>query len=790
MQGSQHNQPILPYTQQLLSYNIQYPNTNEELAQDNPSSVYPPLGDDIASNSLPYGRWVIQQAQDDPLSVYPPLDHQNVSNSPPYGRWVIQQAQQNFPPPILNSYSVNAGYPMNSSYQPDNTQTDTSQNSTRKSEEPVAHRKVSMNRAAKQRKDPACDPRLVYPDPETRAPWGSKICEDGQHLFSYTDKGQWRRDRHFNNEQLREYVDNCPKGTVFRVQQAPTQCNGRMDPEDRMCRWANCPVSNRTITSGWLRVCFDEFPVKTSGGKRDPLKCAGSMHLWCFEQVFDPVEFDLDGRLKAETRHFPREERNVTALEKLTDVGIVRIAYEGWFKERKEYFNEHGNFPVSQKYNDTLSFALNKFHIEHQTDARQRARENRYKDKKNKGGPQRTIDVHEGNLQMYVTLTTMAKEMKRVNRQQETGEGEDLPGDDLDFPDASSEMRTAPPPTLKAKKAENHERIASNLPAGPYLETSSSHLLQTQQRSSRGSDRKGTSARRLRKEFRRRVLAPQPPVDRGHNLSTNTCSSSTETVDWNTNSTPSCSFGPLNPACSTLQSTLRPSLKIRVPSNHHQSSLANAYNSIYPQAIPGSSFSLKDPMQPGHFLGPPSWQCQQQQLFSNTAACPYVKMEQQPVILDDNLNTPLETSQGNNLVEFCQSETKALAQKAGEEAPQVLGDSDGTSSNDSNQVKGLGPEETNLFHFLIVDEDVPETTQYPAEGSTEAMDNFIAQTQMSAATSQPLELVACTESPQVAAVAEPWHSVGSFMDPVNYGGYSNTDIFSLFDDSAVTVDGP
>lgn len=759
MKSSQHNQPISAFDQRLLPYNIQYPTANEELAQDDPLSVYPLLDNGNASNSLPYGRWVIQQAQ---------------------------QAQQNCPLPVPNSYPINAGYAMNNRYQADKSQKEICQRSRRGSEVSLGVPKVSMDRAAIQRKDPKCDPALLYPDPETRDPWGS-MTWNGQHLFSYTPKGQWLRDRCFNNEQLREYVDKCPKGTVFRVQQAPTQCHHRLDPEDRICRWANCPVGNRTITSGWLRVAFDEFPVETSNGTRDPLKCAGSMHLWCFEQVFDPVEFDLDERLKAEIRQFPFEQRNVTTLEKLTDIGIVRAAYKPWFEKRKAFFGMHGKLPVPRRYEDTLSYALNKYHLQNQTAARQRARLIRNNTKQSKE-PKRTIDIHMGNLKTYVALTNKTRKVRKVKRLQQMREGEDNanpPADDLDSPD--SDIWIAPPPTPRAKNTENPEQIASNSPAESSLETSPS-VLQTKRCSPRGSNLKGTSARRPRQEYKRQALLPQPPVGRDHNLGMNTCRP-TATVNLNANSTPPRYFDPLNLASRRLQSTLRSSLKIRIPSNNHRGSLANAYNSNHPQAVTGSSFNIGDQTQLGHSVGPPFMQSRQQQLFSSTAASPVVKVEPRSVIQGGNLNTPLEASQGNGLVEFYQKGTKALTQKAGEETLPVLGGSDGPSLNDSNQVKDLGPEDTNLYQFLTFDKDVPETTQYPTEGSTETIDNFIARIEMNADVSQPLHIVACTESPQLAAVAEPWDSIGSFMDPVNYGGYSDTNILTLFDDFAATTDG-
>ncbi|KAL9485203.1 hypothetical protein ACSS6W_003992 [Trichoderma asperelloides] len=735
---SQHNQPIPGFNQQLSPYNIQYPAVNAESAQDNPFSVYPPLDNDNASNSLPYGHWV------------------------------IQQAQQNFPPPTLNFHSVNTGYTMNNQYQPDNSRMEISQNSRRGSEATLRGSKVSMNRAAKQRNDPECDPSLLYPKPRTRASWGSKNKEQ-RHSFNYNEKGQWLDDLRLNNEQLREYVDNCPKGTVFRVQQAPTQCNHRIGPIDTKCRWEKCLIKSRTIMSGWLRVTFDEFPAETSGGTRDPLLCAGSMHLWCFEQVFDPMEFHLDGRLIPETRQFPFEDRNVTSLEKLTDAGLVRATYTPWFEKRKAFFDMHGKFPVSLCYEDSLSYALNRHHIRHQTPARFKTREARAKEKIERGEIPKTIDIHLGNLKTYAALTKKTnKTNKRKKLQLIRNHMDDVepPNGDLFSPDTLSPIWLPPPLRPEKEDTETLEQVGSRSRAKSSRKTSSSHRPQAKRRSRRGNN--------LNKGFARRhqgqTLLPQPPVDSVQDIDMDTrCS--TVVVNSNANYTPPGYFDPLDPAHRTLHSTVPPSLGISILSGNHQGRLANAYNPNLPQAIPMPGFNTGD----------------RTQLLSSTAALPDARVEQQPGIRDGNLNTPLKASQGNDLMASYQNETKAIAQKAGQEALKVLGGSDGTSSNDSSQVHGLGPEETNPYQYLAFNGPITETTQYPIKGNTEAMDNSIALTQMDIDASQPLELAACTESPQVAAVAEPWNSMSSFIDPASYGGYSDTDIFTLFDDSAATT---
>lgn len=735
MQGGQYHQPTLSYAQQLLSYNNKYPNVQTEVAQNVHSSAYP---------------------------EYPLLNGHNAYNpyNPlPYGGWVIEQAQQGFPPSIMNSYPVNASYTMDTPYQPDHARTENPQNSTKEGEGPTNLHIVKTNRGAKKRNDPLCNPKLVYGDnPETRAPWGSKTWAGGQHLFSYTTRGQWLRDRVFNNEQLREYVDNCKDGTVFRVQQFPAQCKHRLEEEDCMCRWANCPVPKNRITAGWLRVCFDEFNKETTGATRDPLLCAGSMHLWCFEQVFDPLEFHLKGRLQPEDRTFLREETNVASLKKLTDGDIVKGAYDKWFQDQERSFNQHGKFLVQRKYEDTLSYRLNEYHLNHQSDARRTSRETRHVNKTNKEQPAKTIDVHMGNLERYLDL----KEREKNNY---------TAPQPPDSPD-TSRKKILPPPARRAKKAGGLERMVSYLPSDPAPGTSSAHSSQTQQRSLRGSD----LARRRKKQLQRYA----PPVDRSHNLSTPTWSSALM-GSLNTNFTPSSS---LNTVHSKPLSTLRPSLKILVPPNHNQGSLANVCPSNHPQAMLESSFSMEDPKQPGHPLEPPSRQYQQQQ-YSSTATHPSVKAEHQPVFQGCNLETPLEVSRGNDSVEYWQNETKTWTQEAAEKASQVLGGSQGTSLDHSSPFKGLDPEEASVYQFLILDEEDPESTQYLV-GSTGAIDNTTAQTQMNVAACQSLEPVACTKSPQVA---ESWHSVG-FLDPTSFGGFSNTtDILPLFDDSIATAQG-
>ncbi|OPB39025.1 hypothetical protein A0O28_0047300 [Trichoderma guizhouense] len=396
--------------------NIGIPENNVPLSQNSnqqlvPFGQQPPV---YNFSESPFDQYPEQNLQDNQLSSYPSPNFATRTISPPYGRQVLQQSMQLLPsaaesPYSNNTFGIHPSPQVTSNY---NTH-ETSASTKGKSPPSLCSRKISLNRAAKKRGDPSCDPSLCYASDSTKiAPWGS-LSWNGQHLFSYTSKGQWLRDRCFTKQQFREYADNCGKDTVFWIQQAPTQCNHRLEPEDRICRWANCPVANRTITAGWLRVAFDEFPHLTSSGVRDPLKCAGSVHLWCFEQIFNPLEFHMSGRLRPEDRQFPFEDKSVVTLEKLTDAGIIREAYQPWFEQRM-----FSPYQQPREYRDTLSYRLTKYHIENQTAARQKARSKRNVTKSE--GERRTIDVHMGDLKMFVEATNRVRRTKKIKKLERT----------------------------------------------------------------------------------------------------------------------------------------------------------------------------------------------------------------------------------------------------------------------------------------------------------------------------------------------------------------------------------
>ncbi|RCI14536.1 hypothetical protein L249_6580 [Ophiocordyceps polyrhachis-furcata BCC 54312] len=272
-------------------------------------------------------------------------------------------------------------------------------------------RVMSARAAKKTNSMHKADPSNVYKEhdrlPKSK-PFGPRSL-DGRPLFTYTKDGQLAEDRVYSKEELQIYLDD--HRSVLWIQQSPAQCASRLHYDDRRCRWDKCPLASRVIGSGWFRVAFDEHPQQTTKGGKDPFKVAGIMHLWCFEQCFDIVDFFVDNRVRPDTRILPRETGNAMSINRDSDREIVREAFDPWFDERRRYRKVHGVERMPRQHHDTLSYRLSKHHVENQTGARQKARDNR-----NKGRPWKertTIDVHLGDLQVYVYHSNYKKNAKR-----------------------------------------------------------------------------------------------------------------------------------------------------------------------------------------------------------------------------------------------------------------------------------------------------------------------------------------------------------------------------------------
>ncbi|RDA94843.1 hypothetical protein CP533_4239 [Ophiocordyceps camponoti-saundersi (nom. inval.)] len=288
------------------------------------------------------------------------------------------------------------------------------------SDEMENSRVMSARAAKKKNTMHKADPSKVYKEHEglpKSKPFGPRTV-DGRYLFTYTKDGQLAEDRVYSRDELQIYLDD--HRSVLWIQQSPSQCASRLHYDDRRCRWDKCPLASRVIGSGWFRVAFDEHPHLTTKGGKDPFKVAGIMHLWCFEQCFDIVDFFIHNRVRPDTRILPRETGNAMSINRDSDREIVKEAFDPWFKERQEYRSMYGLEKLPRQHQDTLSFRLSRHHVDSQTGARQKARDSR-----NDGKPWKertTIDVHMGDLQVYITHSNHKKNAKRKkNRVSGTG---------------------------------------------------------------------------------------------------------------------------------------------------------------------------------------------------------------------------------------------------------------------------------------------------------------------------------------------------------------------------------
>ncbi|KAG5922482.1 hypothetical protein E4U61_005090 [Claviceps capensis] len=213
-----------------------------------------------------------------------------------------------------------------------------------------------------------------------------------ENKFEYTEDAQLLL-RNYTTQDIRYYLEKCPRRYVLWVQRVPSQSNkrtldrsGKQSMEDKCCRWDGCPIEGRAVT-GMIRVAFDEFPLQTSQGIKDPFKVAMIMHLWCFEQFLDPVLYLRNGRMHFDTRTFATplheayappehdfgnlgraEKKNPFSIrlgdgKKSEDVGkVLEMARDPWLER-----NPMPIVGLPRDYEDSLSYAITSWRDQNKT---------------------------------------------------------------------------------------------------------------------------------------------------------------------------------------------------------------------------------------------------------------------------------------------------------------------------------------------------------------------------------------------------------------------------------------
>lgn len=292
-------------------------------------------------------------------------------------------------------------------------------------------------------------------------PWGPG-CKDGSRLFNYLGDAQLKHCT-YTTKQIKYYLGKCPRQYTLHVQREPTQCNhrrahadGKGAVEDKRCRWANCPIGGRPVT-GFYRVAFDEFAAQTALGIKDPYKVAMVMHLWCFEQIVDPVEYYEKGVLSVDSRTFAGAEVKNNFSFRSGQKAICN-AFNTWFEKNPAADR------LPRPHEESLGYELTSCHdrSQGQSKANQRERRKREKQLKNGGGVNKTMDWHLGNLDAFVKHGDGAK-IEEVAEAGETNSdlrpeepGADDGGAGEEDASLSKSKQVAEEKTAAEKRAETH----------------------------------------------------------------------------------------------------------------------------------------------------------------------------------------------------------------------------------------------------------------------------------------------------------------------------------------------
>jgi hypothetical protein len=184
--------------------------------------------------------------------------------------------------------------------------------------------------------------------------------------------------------------------------------------------WKGCIKQGHKIDTGFFRIAFDEFYKQSKRGHRDPLRPAAVMHMWCYEQCFDPLVDYHHCKLKADKRPLTKETRNMIGIAN-KGKHIVRDAFKPWLKNTE--FTER-----AREYTGSLSSALNEYHLSTRS-----SRKLALAHEKSKKTGECIINFHKGDLMLFCQDTGKNKQ----NMKQK-----DLPVNKFQFRPRPERLRT------------------------------------------------------------------------------------------------------------------------------------------------------------------------------------------------------------------------------------------------------------------------------------------------------------------------------------------------------------
>ncbi|CAG9998164.1 unnamed protein product [Clonostachys byssicola] len=332
-------------------------------------------------------------------TVHPPVPSPNVLPSPNGGGQNAQgnmhyqgNTYNNYPPPVAPpGQTLPAVPPLAQLVSQEAPRRIKRAREESDSDEPPPKKKKKGGKRPRIKEPPPAYNRR-YPRPPS---WG-KADDGSSPLFVYNDDGELRTDRKYTSKEIKQYIENNPRPLKIWVQQSPTQVAHRLGNRNT-CMWMGCVKQGHKIDTGFIRVAFDEFAKQSKKGHRDPLRPAAVMHMWCYEQCFDPLVDYHAFRLKADKRPLAKETRNMIGIAN-KGKHIVRNAFKPWLI--KTQFTDR-----ARKYTDSLSSALNEYHLSTRSNRKLEIAHQRSK----KTG-ECIINFHKGDLMLFCQDTGKNKQ--------------------------------------------------------------------------------------------------------------------------------------------------------------------------------------------------------------------------------------------------------------------------------------------------------------------------------------------------------------------------------------------
>ncbi|KAK0389006.1 hypothetical protein NLU13_2583 [Sarocladium strictum] len=246
--------------------------------------------------------------------------------------------------------------------------------------------------------------KSFYPTHPRPAAWGPSYCQNP--VFRYSSRGQWSEGTYFSTQALQFYMARCPRNLTVWLQSNP-RIGQRQDEWDRMCRWKDCPDKGNPIRPGFFRCTFDEYSHLTTEDEKDPFFVAGSMHLYCFEQVFDAAKLLRRKRLVPDQRVFKLEaKKNPMKLNRPPNTLIVEGAIMPWVASQPDTHHVPASQWTPRRHEESLGYAMTNYYVSFFAP-------DRVKDNDDVNPNVLSTVKHLGNLQLFVDFVKTRKDQKR-----------------------------------------------------------------------------------------------------------------------------------------------------------------------------------------------------------------------------------------------------------------------------------------------------------------------------------------------------------------------------------------